>query len=131
MLTVVRPSAVKLLEPPQRLAFMAEALRRFFPWVWSAVILLPLTGYALLFWVYGGMAAAPVYLHLMQLVGWVMITVFGWISLVAYRRLIRARAQQQTTAAAAALEQIRRLVQLNTLLGVLVLVVAGAGRYWS
>lgn len=130
MLLVVRPTALALLEPPLRLQFLAAALGHFFPWVWGAVLLLPTTGYWLLYGIYGGIAAAPHYLHMMQLLGWIMILLFLWIVGYCYPRLRSALAAANMPAAAAKMEQIRQLVRINLGLGVLVLVTA-SGRYWS
>ncbi|HEY5719720.1 MAG TPA: hypothetical protein VIW02_05015, partial [Gammaproteobacteria bacterium] len=52
---VLRPVAAAQLDPPQRL---------------------PLTGYTLLFGVYGGFAGAGWHVHLMQATGWLMIALF-------------------------------------------------------
>ena len=38
---VLRPAAVEALEPPQRLRLWDAAFRRFFVWVWGAVVVLP------------------------------------------------------------------------------------------
>jgi len=130
MLLVVRPTVVAVLDPPLRLPFMAAALARFFPWVWGAVVLLPVSGYWLLLTPYGSFSAAPLYLHLMQLIGWIMIAIFLWIIRVSYPRLRGALDTQEIPVAAAALEQIRQLVGVNAVLGLLIVVV-GAGRYWS
>jgi len=129
MLLVVRPTVVAQLEPPQRLRFLSAALGRFFPWVWGAVVALPLSGYWLLISLYGSLGNAPLYLHLMQLLGWIMIAIFLWLVGVGYPHLRAALAADKLPAAAAAMEQIRQLVRINALLGVLILVVAG-GRYW-
>ena len=82
---VLRPS-VSALEPPQRLALMDRVLGRFFVWVWVAVVVLPATGYGLVFLALGGFAAAGMHVHLMQAIGWIMIIVFVFLHAVPYRR---------------------------------------------
>jgi uncharacterized membrane protein len=37
------------LEPPVRAPLWGRVFAKFFPWVWMAVILLPLTGYFMIF----------------------------------------------------------------------------------
>ena len=46
---VLRPVAASQLEPPARLTLWAACFDRFFVWVWLAVVLLPLSGYWILF----------------------------------------------------------------------------------
>src|SRR5690606_5692971 len=39
----LRPAAATVLPPPQRLPLWTQTFRRFFPWVWITVVLLPVT----------------------------------------------------------------------------------------
>ena len=71
---VLRPAA-GLLEPPQRLSLWAQVFMGFFPWVWFAILTLLLSGYGMLFKFFGGMAAAPIYVHIMQGIGLIMILI--------------------------------------------------------
>ena len=41
---ILRPAAVSSLEAPARLTLWAEVLRRFFLWVWLAVVLVAAIG---------------------------------------------------------------------------------------
>lgn len=125
----LRPVAAELLEPPLRLALWARTFARFFPWVWIAVVLLPVTGYWMIFRIYGGLDTTPMYAHAMNAIGTVMILIFIWVFFAPYARLKHAVAQQDWKAGGHALSQIRRLVGINMLLGVTVLLVAGGGRY--
>ena len=67
-----------MLEPPQRLRLMRVTFRKFFVWVWMAILLLFVSGYWILFTTFGGFAGAGQYIHLMQLIGWLMIALFIW-----------------------------------------------------
>src|SRR5215813_6469292 len=67
----LRP-ALGTLEPPQRLRLMRVTFEKFFPWVWLAILLLLASGYWMLFTTFGGFAAASPYIHLMQMIGWLM-----------------------------------------------------------
>ncbi|MBN9426061.1 MAG: hypothetical protein J0H09_06095, partial [Burkholderiales bacterium] len=40
----LRPVAAELLEPPQRLRLWRGVFRRFFAWVWGAVLLMAASG---------------------------------------------------------------------------------------
>ena len=48
MLFAVRPAAVATLHPPLRLPFMAATLGRFFAWVSVAIVVLLLSGLAMI-----------------------------------------------------------------------------------
>src|SRR5438046_6065969 len=74
----LRP-ALGTLEPPQRLRLMRVTFQKFFPWVWLAILLLLASGYWMLFTTFGGFAGALLYIHLMQMIGWLMIALFVWL----------------------------------------------------
>lgn len=125
----LRPVAGGLLEPPLRLPLWAGVFARFFPWVWAAVGVLLATGLWMIFAVFGGMAAAGLHVHLMLLLGLVMMALFAHVWFAPYRRLRQAVAAEDWPAGGAALQQIRRLIGVNLILGLVVVAVAGAGRY--
>lgn len=126
----LRPS-LGLLEPPQRLQLMAEVFRRFFFWVWIVVIALPLTGYIQIIGVYGGFENVGLYMHIMHGVGWVMIGFFALLYFLPYRRFREAIMEQSWLVAARHLNTIRLIVAVNLALGLGVIIVATAGRFWG
>jgi uncharacterized membrane protein len=125
---VLRPVAAGLLEPPLRLTLWSRVFLGFFPWVWFAVITLLLSGYGMLFGIFGGMAAAPIYVHLMQGMGLVMMLIFGHLFFAPFRRLKQAVNDQDWQAGIKHLGLIRKLVGINLTLGLLVTAMAGGGR---
>jgi uncharacterized membrane protein len=125
----LRPVAATLLEPPLRMPLWVRTFRRFFPWVWAAVILLPATGYWMIFNVFGGFQALALYIHVMQGVGWLMIAVFLHVFFAPYRRLTAAVAAGDFAAAGRHLGQIRKLIGFNLLLGLALTAIASSGRY--
>lgn len=125
----LRPVAASQLEPPQRLALWVGVFKRFFPIVWIAIILLPLTGYIMIFSIWGNMSNTPVYVHLMNGLGIVMILIFLHVFFAPFNRLKNAVEKQEWPKGAAALNQIRMLVGINTVLGLLVIITATAGRF--
>ena len=125
---VLRPVAAGLLEPPQRLTLWNQVFATFFPWVWLAVITLLASGYGMLFLFFGGFAKAPLYVHMMQAIGIVMMLIFGHIYFAPYRRLQRAVQNQDWQAGGRQLAQIRRLVGTNLSLGLVVIALAAGGR---
>lgn len=124
---VLRPAALEL-EPPHRLTLWTRVFTRFFPWVWVAVIVLPLTGLGLIFRKFGGMGSSPLHVHLMLVLGLVMIVIYLHVYFAPWRRLRAAVAVQDWPAGGRALAGIRRLVGLNVVLGLLVAALVAAGR---
>lgn len=123
----VRPSAAARLDPPQRLPFMTAALGRFFGGVTAAIVVILVTGLAMIFG-RGGFGAAHWSVHAMFTLGLVMMAVFGHIRWAAYPRLQRAVDSSEWKVAAPALDGIRRLVAVNLGLGVVVYGIATVGR---
>ena len=128
---VLRPVAVDVLDAPLRLTLWAGVFARFFPWVWMAVAGLLLSGYGMLFTLFGGMAGAPPYLHIMQGLGLLMMLIFAHIFFAPYRRLKTAVAAQDWAQGGQQLARIRQMVGLNLALGLLVVTVGAAGRFFS
>ncbi|HEV7804039.1 MAG TPA: CopD family protein [Burkholderiales bacterium] len=121
---VVRPTVVEVLEPPQRLRLWAGIFRRFFPWVWGAVIFILGSGFLMM----GQMAAVPAYVIVMTVIGVVMSMIFMHLYFAPFGRLKRAVAAEDWKAGGAALGQIRMLVGINLALGLLNIAVAVLGR---
>ncbi len=126
-LLAMRPALAEL-EPPARLALNEGALRRFFLVVWHAMPALLLTGWALLFFWYGGFRGAGWHIHLMHGAGLVMAGVFAALFFGPFRDFRAARARGDLPAAANA-ERVRRLVTVNFALGLLTVAVAAWGRF--
>ena len=122
----VRPAALEVLDPPQRLRLWVGIFRRFFPWVWAAVVVILGTGFAMM----GEMAKVPVYVVVMTAVGVVMSMIFLHIYFAPFGRLKRGVAAEDWKAAGAALNQIRMLVGVNLTLGLINVAVAVLGRGW-
>ena len=115
-LLVLRPS-LSVLSPADRLALHGQTFKRFFLIVWHAMPLVLITGWAMVFGVYGGFATLPVAVNIMQALGLVMAVVFVVLFFGPWKRF---RAQPSAEAAGS----IRRLIVANLVLGVLVIVSA-------
>ncbi len=109
----LRPTAVQLFEPPQRLRLWRGVFQRFFVWVWGAVVLIPASGLVMLG--KAGFAGAPLSWHLMLASGLVMIGIFIYVATGPY----------------AALNRIRQFVGTNLLLGFLTIAIATLGRWFA
>lgn len=125
----LRPAAAGVLEPPQRLPLWAEVFRRFFPWVWASIIILPLTGYWMVSNIFGGFGNSALYIHMMHGLGLLMIGVFLFVYFKPFKGLRNEVNNGNFPAAAQHLNSIRKLVGLNLVLGIITIVVASVGRY--
>jgi len=123
----LRPAAAALLEPPQRLPLWQATLSRFFTWVWVAVALIVVSS-AWMLVALGGMKSVGVYVHVMLAIGVVMMAIFAHVFFAPFRRLTRAVEAKDWPAGGAALGQIRKLVGLNLILGLVTVAVAILGR---
>lgn len=128
---ILRPVAATQLEPPARLRLWASVFARFFPWVWLFVLLLPATGYWLVFRLYGGLGGVGISIHLMQGLGWLMILIYMHVYFAPFRRLKEAVITEQWTQAGKQLNQIRQIVGINLVLGLAVITIAAAGRLFA
>lgn len=126
----LRPVAARLLEPPLRLPLWSQTFARFFPWVWAAVVLLPASGYWMIFETFEGMQNVGLHVHVMQLTGIVMIGIYLHVFFAPYRGMKRAIAAGDFPAAGKQLGVIRRLIGINLVLGLITIVIATGGAYW-
>lgn len=115
MLLALRPGIASTLQPPERLRLLADVLRRFFRVVGVSIVLLLLTGGAL-------MAAArgqgmPLGWHVMAAIGVVMMLLFAHIVAAPYRRLHRAVAVSDWAEGARRAGQVALFVRINFALG--------------
>jgi len=122
---VLRPSA-SILEPPERLSLWAGVFKRFFPWVWMAIIVLLLSGYWLIFAWFKGFASSPGHVHLMHLLGWVMSVLFIYLYYRIYPQFVAAIKAEDWPTAAEQMNRIRQVVLVNLILGASVLVLVAA-----
>ena len=124
----LRPAAASALEPPQRLTLWVQTFARFFPFVWLAILLILSSGYMMLFNTWGGFAHAPVFIHIMNALGIIMMLIFMHVFFAPYKRLREAVTIQDWPAGAKKLAQIRLLVGINMSIGLLVILIATVGR---
>ena len=125
----LRPTAVELFEPPQRLRLWRGVFSRFFVWVWAAVALIPASGLTML--LQAGFANAPLNWHLMLTTGLIMIGIFIYVATFPYAVLQRAVDAEDWKAAGAALNRIRQLIGINLVLGFVTIAIATLGQWLS
>jgi uncharacterized membrane protein len=126
---VLRPSAGPLPNDA-RLQLWQRVFSRFFPLVWVSVVALLLSGYGMIFFYLGGFAGAPIYVHVMQGLGLLMMLIFLHLYFAPWRRFRAAVTAGEFPAAAAQLNQMRRIVAINLVLGISTIVVGASGRFW-
>lgn len=121
---ILRPAAVNTLEAPARLTLWAEVFRRFFQWVWLAVLVLPVSGMGMLQLRFSGFETAPRYVHIMIGLYIVMLALFLRIRFLQLPVLRNAVQVQDWPAGGAALGRMRKLVGLNLLIGLALVAIA-------
>lgn len=121
---ILRPAAVSALEAPPRLQLWLEVFRRFFQWVWAAVLILPITGVGMLHLHFSGFDGAPRYVHIMMGLYIAMLALFLRVQVLLLPELRRAVAASDWPSGGAILGQIRRLVGINLILGLALVSIA-------
>ena len=116
------PALTATLQPPQRLPLLAAILRRFLAGVTLAVVLIVLSGAAM--FAAPGAPSARMAVHVMTGIGLLMVVLFAVIRIRFYPRLQRAVGASEWPAAGAAAGTIRRLVDINLVLGIVTIAVA-------
>lgn len=127
----LRPVAASLLEPPLRLPLWVQVFRKFFLWVWKAVVLLLASGYWMVFDGFGGFANTGSHVHIMHGLGLIMVALYLYVFFGPYKKLGKAVAEQEFKSGAEQLNRIRKVIAVNLSLGLIVVVVASGGRFWS
>jgi uncharacterized membrane protein len=125
-LIVLRPASGPL-DPPVRLALWLRVFTGFFPWVFAAIVLLLISGFTLML---GGYAVGP-HVHLMMAIGILMMLIFLHLYFAPWKRFRVALAAGDNPAAAAQLNQIRFIVTVNLILGLITVAIGSSGRYWG
>jgi uncharacterized membrane protein len=125
----LRPVAASLLEPPLRLPLWSQTFAKFFPWVWVAIFTLLATGLWMVFSVFGGFGSVGLHIHLMTAIGTLMMLLFAHVFFLPYQGMKQALAENNVPEAGRRLAQIRIIIAINLSLGLIVTVIASAGRY--
>jgi uncharacterized membrane protein len=127
--TVLRPAA-GALDPPVRLALWRRVFARFLPWVGASIVALLVSGFAMAFLLFGELANTPAYVHAMTTTGIIMTLLFLHLVFAPWRFFPAALNRAPPPEAAKSLNQMRIIVGVNLLLGVVTLIIGGTGRYW-
>ncbi len=126
----LRPS-LGFLSPPERLGVWSKVFPKFFMWVWISVIVMPVTGYSMVYYDFGSFSAAGYHVELMHILGWVMIVLFIFVYFVPYKKFKISVAGEAWPDAAIHLGVIRRTVATNMILGIVNITIGVSGRFWG
>lgn len=127
----LRPVAASQLEPPARLSLWVGVFNRFFPWVFASIALILASGLWIVYAVFGGFAATGLYVHVMLVLGILMMLIFFHVFFAPFKRLKQSVAQEDWPNGGRQLAQIRIMIGINLLLGLLTIAVASGGRYFT
>jgi uncharacterized membrane protein len=126
---ILRPAA-GALEAPTRLTLWRDVFARFLPWVGVSIVALLVSGYAMMFMTYGGFRGVPLFIHVMQGTGILMMLIYLHLYFAPWRRLQTFVQAADWPNAGKQLAMIRKLVAVNLALGVITVLVGSTGRYW-
>ncbi|HEY1934633.1 MAG TPA: CopD family protein [Acetobacteraceae bacterium] len=122
---VLRPS-LSVLDPPQRLLLHTQIFRRFFLIIWHVMPLILLTGFGVVFGVYGGPANLRWNVQAMMGLGLIMSAIFVFIVFGPYARFRRTT---DRTRMAANIDAIRKLIGVNLVLGLITVFLAALSQF--
>jgi uncharacterized membrane protein len=125
---VLRPSVAEL-EPAVRLPLWSRVLGRFFLWVWLSIGLLLLTGLTLIQSLrrFGSLSGS---VQVMATTGVIMAAIFVYLYFFPWQGFRQAVGREDWGQAARSLAQIRMLVTINLVLGLLTVAVATGGPFF-
>lgn len=128
-LLALRPAAARL-EEESHLLLWARTFERFSAWVFAAIVLLLLSGYAMVVAVFGGFAGIGLPVQLMQGIGIFMMLVYLHIYFAPRRRFRAAIARQDWAEGRRQLAQIRWILAGILVLGLVVVAIGSSAPYW-
>lgn len=121
----LRPTIKQTLDPPARIQVALGVFRRFFPWVWVCIATLWVSGFWLTIVVFDTQVA--LFVPIMMGLALVMTLVFVYLFIMPYRKMRTAVEYENWRWASAKFSNIRKLMAINLLLGILTVLVAVAG----
>ena len=107
----------------------AAVFRRFFIWVWTSIAVLLVTGFFMIFNAFGGFRLTPMFVNLMMALGILMMLLFVYVVFLPYRQLRHGVEVNAEPEARKAMNQIRIVILINLILGLIVIFVAASGAF--
>jgi uncharacterized membrane protein len=127
---ILRPASLPL-DRALRFELWTRVLGRFFVWVIAAIVLLIASGDAMIFGVFAGFGGIGLPVQLMMGTGILMMLLFFHLYFAPWRRFRTAVARQDWALAGRQLGQIRMIVGINLVLGLVTVAIGSTGRYWG
>jgi uncharacterized membrane protein len=121
---VLRP-ALAQLEAAKRVQLHMQTLQRFFRLVWHVMPIMLISGWLMVFGVWGGFATVPLSINIMQGLAVLMAGVFVYVYFGPWQQVRRAIRPTQEM-----LDGVRTLVVVNLVLGVTAIVAGALGHVW-
>ncbi len=125
---MLRPS-VASLNSEDRLYLWKQVFGRFFLWVWTAVVLLPVTGVFLVMTRYHGFGHLPLQINIMLSLGSLMILFYIYLFFFPYRLFNKKLEEGDLPMAAHYQKLIRYVVTTNLALGLIIFLVVGLMKF--
>ncbi len=127
--SALRPTAAEVLQPPERLTLLCGVFKRFFLWVKGSILVLFVTGLGLIS-LMGAQAKLGGHVHAMIFIAVIMTLIFGYIYARPFKALKAAVVSKDWSAGAKALGQLRQLMLINLVLGLITVAIGAGGRYF-
>ena len=120
---ILRPVVNQQLQSSQILTFWQAVFGIFFHWVWLSITIILASGLNMIS-VMGGLEKLSFNVYLMSALGMIMVSIFIYVFFSPYRKLKRFVAAKEWGQAGIALDQIRVLIGLNLIIGLITIVTA-------
>ena len=122
--------SVQQLESATALSLWHRILSRFFIWAWISMLLILVSGIAMIFLAFGGFSGVPSIHRWNMLFGLPAIVLFGYLYFVPWRHFRHAMSTHDRLTAERSIRRARTIVVIILVLGVVASVVSVAGRYY-
>jgi uncharacterized membrane protein len=127
-LSVVLRRSAHDMDSASAMKLWNDTLSIFFVWIWMCLVLILLTGVALVFLAFGGFSGIPLVHRVNPLIGLPAMVLFIFLYFVPWRRFQHAVFGNDMPVAERNLKLIRRLMTIILALGLVASIVSVAGR---
>lgn len=120
---VLRPVVNQQLQLPEMFKFWQAVFGGFFHWVWLSITVILASGFHMITQM-GGLGTLPFNVYLMVALGMMMVLIFLYVFFSPYRKFKRFVAAEEWQSAGIVLVQIRVLIGLNLIIGLVNIAIA-------
>jgi uncharacterized membrane protein len=118
------------LESAAALSLWHRILSRFFIWAWISMLLILVSGIAMIFLAFGGFSGVPSIHRWNMLLGIPAIVLYGYLYFVPWRHFSDAMSTNDRLTAERSIRRTRTIMVVILVLGIVASVVSVAGRYY-